>query len=343
MPQLIELVDQGIALAGTGDRADLRRRLEQTKDRLLDPSIRVIVVGEFKQGKSKLINALVNAPVCPVDDDIATAVPTSGPVRRAALRVRALATIQQRNDRDRRGRWSAARSPSTSSRTTCRSAANPGNRATARSSAPRCCCPARSSRRTHARRLAGRRRADLRERAGDARGAALGPRRAARLGCLAGVHRARDPVPPPCHAHLAERRVRAHQDGPVPAVAADRADRPRAPRRRSIPTILLFPVSSQLRLAAVEHAGPRAQRRVGVPGARRLSAPRNRRAVPSSSSGGPRRHDLLSTIDHVRLAIDSELSALQNPEKTPEIWRSWRRRRAAPTSSAGAPHAGRPR
>ena len=77
MRQLIELVDQGIALAGSGDRADLRRRLEQTKDRLLDPSIRVIVVGEFKQGKSQLVNALVNAPVCPVDDDIATAVPTS--------------------------------------------------------------------------------------------------------------------------------------------------------------------------------------------------------------------------------------------------------------------------
>lgn len=75
--RLIELVDQGIALAGSGDRADLRRRLEQTRERLLDPSVRVIVVGEFKQGKSQLINALVNAPVCPVDDDIATAVPTS--------------------------------------------------------------------------------------------------------------------------------------------------------------------------------------------------------------------------------------------------------------------------
>jgi hypothetical protein len=35
----------------------------------------VLVVGEFKQGKSQLINALVNAPVCPVDDDVATAVP----------------------------------------------------------------------------------------------------------------------------------------------------------------------------------------------------------------------------------------------------------------------------
>ena len=36
----------------------------------------MLVVGEFKQGKSQLINALVNAPVCPVDDDVATAVPT---------------------------------------------------------------------------------------------------------------------------------------------------------------------------------------------------------------------------------------------------------------------------
>ncbi|MEV4951958.1 dynamin family protein [Paenarthrobacter nitroguajacolicus] len=68
------LVEQGMALVG--DRNDLRRRLENTLNRLRDPSVRVMVVGEFKQGKSQLINALVNAPVCPVDDDIATSVPT---------------------------------------------------------------------------------------------------------------------------------------------------------------------------------------------------------------------------------------------------------------------------
>lgn len=62
--------------AETG-RTDLAKRLDQTRARLLDPDVRVIVVGEFKQGKSKLINALVNAPACPVDDDIATSVPTS--------------------------------------------------------------------------------------------------------------------------------------------------------------------------------------------------------------------------------------------------------------------------
>ncbi|MDQ1054826.1 replication fork clamp-binding protein CrfC [Arthrobacter sp. SORGH_AS 212] len=74
--QLIKLVEHGLQLAQTADRADLRKRLEQAAGRLRDPSVRVIVVGEFKQGKSKLINALVNAPVCPVDDDIATSVPT---------------------------------------------------------------------------------------------------------------------------------------------------------------------------------------------------------------------------------------------------------------------------
>ncbi len=74
--QLVKLVEQGIDIVSEGERADLRKRLDQTLLRLNDPSIRVIVVGEFKQGKSKLINALVNAPVCPVDDDIATSVPT---------------------------------------------------------------------------------------------------------------------------------------------------------------------------------------------------------------------------------------------------------------------------
>ncbi len=74
--QLIRLVEQCIELVAEGGRTDLRKRLDQTLRRLKDPSVRVIIVGEFKQGKSKLINALVNAPVCPVDDDLATSVPT---------------------------------------------------------------------------------------------------------------------------------------------------------------------------------------------------------------------------------------------------------------------------
>lgn len=74
---MTDLVGSMGVVAADAGRADLAKRLEQTRERLLDPDVRVIVVGEFKQGKSKLINALVNAPACPVDDDIATRVPTA--------------------------------------------------------------------------------------------------------------------------------------------------------------------------------------------------------------------------------------------------------------------------
>ena len=61
----------------------------------------MIVVGEFKQGKSKLINALVNAPACPVDDDIATSVPTS----------RGATPTSPRRGRARAGRRAATTEP----------------------------------------------------------------------------------------------------------------------------------------------------------------------------------------------------------------------------------------
>ncbi len=75
-PPGLELVDRGVRCTRDCDRADLAERLEHTRRRLLDPSVRVLVVGEFKQGKSQLVNALVGVPICPVDDDVATAVPT---------------------------------------------------------------------------------------------------------------------------------------------------------------------------------------------------------------------------------------------------------------------------
>lgn len=76
-PELLRLVEQTGQFATVTGRSDLVQRLVQTRARLQDPNVRVVVVGEFKQGKSKLINALVNAPVCPIDDDIATSVPTA--------------------------------------------------------------------------------------------------------------------------------------------------------------------------------------------------------------------------------------------------------------------------
>lgn len=54
------------------DRSDLATRATVAAGRLRRPSTIVCVVGEFKQGKSSLVNALLGHPVCPVDDDLAT-------------------------------------------------------------------------------------------------------------------------------------------------------------------------------------------------------------------------------------------------------------------------------
>jgi len=73
---LVNALDSTIAAIARYDRPDLDERLRQARARLLDGRVRVLVVGEFKQGKSFLVNALVQAVVCPVHDDIATSVPT---------------------------------------------------------------------------------------------------------------------------------------------------------------------------------------------------------------------------------------------------------------------------
>ncbi len=57
-------------------RPDLLRRIQQLRERVSDPQVRVLVVGEFKHGKSSLVNGLIAAEVCPVDDDVATSVAT---------------------------------------------------------------------------------------------------------------------------------------------------------------------------------------------------------------------------------------------------------------------------
>ncbi|MFD5213403.1 dynamin family protein [Microbacterium sp. NPDC058345] len=75
--KIVDVIHDVGDLAASAGRNDLATRLASTRERLIDPAVRVIVVGEFKQGKSKLINALVNAPACPVDDDVATSVATT--------------------------------------------------------------------------------------------------------------------------------------------------------------------------------------------------------------------------------------------------------------------------
>ena len=75
--QALGLLDAVEKAAKDCERPDLAERVEAGRQRLSDPAFHVLVVGEFKQGKSRLVNALLAANVCPVDDDIATAVPTA--------------------------------------------------------------------------------------------------------------------------------------------------------------------------------------------------------------------------------------------------------------------------
>jgi hypothetical protein len=72
----LETLDLAIQGTRAYEREDLAERLASARRLLTDSTVMVHVVGEFKQGKSSLVNALLMAPICPVDDDIATAVST---------------------------------------------------------------------------------------------------------------------------------------------------------------------------------------------------------------------------------------------------------------------------
>lgn len=75
-PPWLDVLDETIRVCGARGRPDLAERLRQRRTRLLDAKLRVLVVGQPRQGKSQLINALVNAPVCAVGDGITTLIPT---------------------------------------------------------------------------------------------------------------------------------------------------------------------------------------------------------------------------------------------------------------------------
>lgn len=70
-------LDQSLAAAGellrSAGRTDLADRAQAARVRAARPNTVVCIVGEFKQGKSSLLNALIGQELCPVDDDIATA------------------------------------------------------------------------------------------------------------------------------------------------------------------------------------------------------------------------------------------------------------------------------
>lgn len=74
-PIWLDLLDETARLCQAYGRTDLLERLRQQRSQLLDPQLRVVVSGEPKQGKSLLINALINAPVCPVGEGPGVSVP----------------------------------------------------------------------------------------------------------------------------------------------------------------------------------------------------------------------------------------------------------------------------
>ena len=73
---IVELIDHTIAIAEINDRTDLAQRLTRARERIIDPRVRVVIAGQLKQGKSQLLNSLLNLPVARVGDDEATVVIT---------------------------------------------------------------------------------------------------------------------------------------------------------------------------------------------------------------------------------------------------------------------------
>lgn len=70
-----KLLARGYKAANAYRRPDLAERAVTLLERITDDALRVMLVGEFKHGKSSLLNALLGRPVSPVDADIATSAP----------------------------------------------------------------------------------------------------------------------------------------------------------------------------------------------------------------------------------------------------------------------------
>jgi hypothetical protein len=74
--EMLELLDASIAQTRAAGRPDLADKLVKSRRQLTSGAWHVLVAGEFKRGKSALVNALLGVPVCGVDPVAYTAVPT---------------------------------------------------------------------------------------------------------------------------------------------------------------------------------------------------------------------------------------------------------------------------
>ncbi|MCA2217813.1 dynamin family protein [Jidongwangia harbinensis] len=75
-PRWLEVLDATIQRCAAHGRAELQEWLSGRRTQLLHPQLRVLVAGAAGQGKSHLVNSLINAPVCPVSDTSRTSVAT---------------------------------------------------------------------------------------------------------------------------------------------------------------------------------------------------------------------------------------------------------------------------
>lgn len=75
VPRWLDVLDATIGVCSTHRRPDLAAPLERKRAALAERTVRVVVVGQQNQGKSQLVNALVEAKVCGVGDHVTTPAP----------------------------------------------------------------------------------------------------------------------------------------------------------------------------------------------------------------------------------------------------------------------------
>lgn len=83
-----QVLSLAVAASDAYGRPDLADPARAALERLSTPATTVVVAGEYKKGKSTFINSLIGISACPVDDDVSSAVPLMGAVRRRTRRSR---------------------------------------------------------------------------------------------------------------------------------------------------------------------------------------------------------------------------------------------------------------
>ena len=234
IPQLVGVLQQ----LGRNDLAD---RANAAGARLRRPATVVCVVGEFKQGKSSLVNGLLGRDACPVDDDVATAAITL--VRYAD---EPAAAVRRRVE----GQQVAEQIAIEDLPTWVTESGNPGNeRGVER---VEIAVPERDPEAgAGPRRHPGHGRARRRPRRGDARVPPLRGRRDPGVGRIGGAERARGRVPRARVGAVPDGAVRPVEDRPLPVVAAHPRPEPRPPRAQRCAASRPVVASSALRHEAL--------------------------------------------------------------------------------------------